>query len=347
MASMIAAPTRATAKLSARSRISRSRSARRPGGKTLRIRQILDPDRRVENHRGGDHGARQWPATRFIDASNDSCATASPPTGAAVHAAATSSTASDAFMNASLRKARCIRSNSSRTRPLPIGMIEPFEHQGTEPPGRRIVLKQLRHQPPAGEEVRQSHMIDVQHRPPHHPSKAHGPIGDHHRALEQHCFERRGPGREQDHVARRHRIARLPQEQIAPDVGGMLVQCPREESVRRAVDQGRHEPHVGPSPVHPARGARKGLREAPQLAHSTAGEKRHGPGPAVEGPAAPGPRPGWYASRSRRRADAPRTAPGWTVPRRAGARTETARASCPPPARSSRAGSVAMPRPTG
>ena len=68
----------------------------------------------------------------------------------------------------------------------------------------------------------------------------------------------------------------------------MLVQCPREEPVRRVVDQRRHELHVGRLPAHPARGARQRLRKAPQLAHSTAGEERHGPGLGVEAQPLPG-----------------------------------------------------------
>ena len=53
----------------------------------------------------------------------------------------------------------------------------------------------------------------------------------------------------------------------------MLGQGPREELMGRPIDQRRHEPHPGPPPMHPVRGAGQWFGQAPELAHPAAGEQ--------------------------------------------------------------------------
>ena len=148
------------------------------------------------------------------------------------------------------------------------------------------------------------------------------PAGPHH-LPPSHRATSRAAGRNEPPVRVRQAPARRCPGSRCPPAG------PR---IARPVSAGESSAPCAPA-ARPGVGARSaGCRE---------GARRFGlPDP---GPAEPGRRRDPSASRSRRRADAPRTAPVWSAHHRAGARTETMQASCPRLARSCAAGSASRP----
>ncbi len=190
------------------------------GRELLGIAQTADLPFRIENHRRRHHRPRQRPSTRLIDSRDQRlqclhsrCSIKVPPEAAPLRAAP--ATRAPPLPRARPRQRAAAGVNArelARQQQSPRRICDQALDRRAEISWDRRLLKELRHERPAREQVRHREL-----RHPHQPQRSHQQrrrsahaICNHHRAAAQQRLERRGARGHQRHVRRHQGRSGLP-----------------------------------------------------------------------------------------------------------------------------------------
>ena len=203
---------------------------------------------------------------------------------------------------------------------LAIGTLQLRQHRGPEHVGAHLVVEILRHHLAAGEQVglREERRLEEFQSLKQKTCQRSETISDHHRALDEHRFERRGAGRQQHDVARRHHLLRVAVDERQPIAHAGRLERGGEGPARAFVGQRSDEPQLGTLPVQPRGGRREVGTQPRDLALPAAGQQRDVRALAIE------PERGSRARADRGAAESDPPADGRRTPRARRARRRTA-----------------------